>query len=300
MIARMKRGLSLTFLGVASLGCSAQVEPDYEGEPLATIQGTVVTGDAPPIDDMEAALVWSTSTEPGIDVFVVGRTRVTGAFPARFTLDVLEPPPAGTAPEPGSVTIGIIAAIPARTGNVVDPTSLLGVADTAGVLYFPEDGKDPNDHVSRAANYYKVPPVAGYHLWRSVVTEETEAANVRCANDGLCAHMILSGLPGVDDPETLARFQRWHDEEQARCLKYIPDAASCTLWPDTDTPEKDAEFSRCLDLVIQRQNRQQARTDAGIHCPQPDIKLENTEGFGFPVVVTLGRTMNDVVGPRLH
>ena len=44
------------FLGLAGVGCEAQVDPAYEGEPLITIGGTV---EAPlSVGDVEVGILW--------------------------------------------------------------------------------------------------------------------------------------------------------------------------------------------------------------------------------------------------
>jgi hypothetical protein len=292
------RGLSV-ILGLAPLACSAQADPDYRGEPLATIRGTVTTGDHPPSTEMEAALIWlQPEALTGGAAYVVGRSRVTGNFPANFTLEILEPPP----PDAG-FTDGFIAAIPAQSapgqhtmgipsgGPEIDPWSLLGVAEHAGIVYFPQDSQAPGDDIAFAAEFYKVPPVKGYHLWRSEVTRESEAAAFQCESEGLCAR------PVYDEPEKSpaenAALNARAVEDQARCLQYVPGAEACTLGGAT-TPEEIAESTRCGELVTARYQRQQA---SGTVCPRPWVRLDNPEGFATPVTVTLGRNFLDLLIP---
>ncbi len=272
-------------LALAPLGCSAQADPDYRGEPVATIRGRVVTGDHPPNQDMEAALVW-TRPEPGLpeNAFVVGRQRVSGGFPADFTLDVLEPPPRLYGEHEVSVN-GFIAAIPAQTSRVFDRYSFLGVADTAAVVYFWEGSKSPDDAVAVQAAELKVPPVKGYHLYRREITRESEAAAYRCHFDDLCEYQIFSAQN--HPPSELAVWQAHMDDSLARCLEHIPGARTCTYYELPSTPEEQAQTDACVALVDERFSRQSR--EGKTYCPAPWTDVENPEGFEHRVTVTLGR-----------
>ena len=283
-------------LALLPLGCSAQADPDYRGEPLATIHGRVVTGDHPPDQGMEAALIWM-RPEPGLpnDAFVVGRQRVSGSFPADFTLDVLEPPPRLYGEQESSVN-GFIAAIPAQTSRVFDRySSILGVAENAGVVYFWEDSKAPGDEVAIEAANLRVPPTKGYHLFRSEVTREREAEAYRCNFDDLCEQKVFSARN--HSPAELLVWQGREDAGYARCLEYIPGAQTCTLYEAPSNAEEQAETDRCDALLDARFERQLAK---GTDCPPPWVRLENPEGFGHRVTITLGRNVFDALEPLFH
>ncbi len=47
----------------ASLGCDSQVDPDYEGEAIAEIRGSVNVGDTEPPADSNVAILWLTASE---------------------------------------------------------------------------------------------------------------------------------------------------------------------------------------------------------------------------------------------
>lgn len=86
--ARQKERAEMGFWGLAlplcaSLGCEAQVSGGYTGEPLLSMQGTVVLTE-PRSGDLVPALAFrSTLIDP----------EVRGTFPAEVRLDVMEVPP---------------------------------------------------------------------------------------------------------------------------------------------------------------------------------------------------------------
>jgi hypothetical protein len=81
----------LACAGLALLGCGAQTSTDYEGESLLHFSGRVELLDAQS-DDLIPVLAFPADNAywKFMDV------SVHGEFPSRFTLDVFDPPPAGT------------------------------------------------------------------------------------------------------------------------------------------------------------------------------------------------------------
>ncbi|HMI93720.1 MAG TPA: hypothetical protein VK509_20240, partial [Polyangiales bacterium] len=130
---RLDRARLLWCVPVAStlLACSAQVESDYPGEPLATLRGSV-TARASALESVpavSAGIMWST-----IDPTFVGeRVEVDGSFPATFTLDLFAPPPSeAEAKTPvdycvDSETINILASAPDDcSGEVIPAGTAMG------------------------------------------------------------------------------------------------------------------------------------------------------------------------------
>jgi hypothetical protein len=78
-------------LGAAS-GCDAQVGEDYQGEPLLSVQGTVLLNDTQSGEDLVPALVLALPPDNEF-FFDVIDGEVTGDFPAEFRFDVMTPPP---------------------------------------------------------------------------------------------------------------------------------------------------------------------------------------------------------------
>jgi hypothetical protein len=73
-------------------GCDAQRGPDYEGEPLLTIQGSITRVDGERLDSaLVPALAWSDKW--GSALFLQD-VHAEGDFPASFRFSVLQPPPA--------------------------------------------------------------------------------------------------------------------------------------------------------------------------------------------------------------
>lgn len=75
------------------LGCDAQTDAHYVGEPLVTLQGRVESsGEMPPL---EAAMLWQLAPPPDqTDQELATRAPVQSGFPATFTLRLYRPPPA--------------------------------------------------------------------------------------------------------------------------------------------------------------------------------------------------------------
>jgi hypothetical protein len=291
---KVRQGVALFAVGFAYMGCSAQAEPDYLGEPLATVAGTVVTTDAPPNGDIDAALLWlpAVSSERTLKL---ASAVVRGSFPASFTLEVLAPPPPGPDPEAGGVRLGMIAAIKHGSGSAVPITDIVGVDASSIVIYFPNDSQAANDVVAQQAAFFKVPPTRGYHLAKTLVTEESEARSYRCEYDGLCEHYDVEGFNDELTPEAMALMQRFEDRKFALCTKYLPDAQRCEITRDSD-PENDP----CSLLVRAREKRHTERVEAegeAGFCELPWSHVENPDDMARPVTVTLGTTIDDFYYP---
>jgi hypothetical protein len=92
----MARAHLVPLLAAAALvaGCDAQADRDYPGEPLVTLHGQI-TGTAP-LPPLEAAILWQRGPPPSTtDQELATRAPVEAGFPARFTLRLYQPPPAG-------------------------------------------------------------------------------------------------------------------------------------------------------------------------------------------------------------
>jgi len=109
--------LTLALLGAAAsaLGCDSRAGEEYQGEPLMTISGSVVVNNDLAPAELVPALAFYAASGTKTDLWIHD-VSVTGEFPASFTLDVFEPPPAEAlfAPEDGvgpKVALGFIAAV---------------------------------------------------------------------------------------------------------------------------------------------------------------------------------------------
>ncbi len=182
------RHIGLTTSLVLGIGCDAQPDGDYQGEPLITIKGTI-TAFAGALDAVEAALIWW-QEEEGSPTIPWTTVPVAGSFPASFTLDIYTPPPDDVMvvlPEspPGTplVTMGIPGMVRAGA-QAGDPSAVLAVSSEYALLY----AEGPLDwpvigHVSR-----------GYHLLRFDSTLAKQ-----CLEDAIAA-----GATPEDAAETCA------------------------------------------------------------------------------------------------
>lgn len=74
------------------LGCDAQTDGSYPGEPLVTLHGRVESSGALP--PLEAAMLWQRGAPPSVDdQELATRAPVQSGFPATFTLRLYRPPP---------------------------------------------------------------------------------------------------------------------------------------------------------------------------------------------------------------
>jgi hypothetical protein len=305
-MVKVRQRVALFVAGFAYMGCSAQAEPDYQGEPLATVFGTVVTTDAPPSGEIEAALLWNSNVPSDLSLRIAS-TRVRGSFPAAFTLEVLAPPPP-VPPEPlgqaqDGVRVGYIAAIKHQSGPTVRDVDIVGVAIGFLVLYFPNDSRNADDLVAFYAKLMNVPPTRGYHLAKVTVTEDSEAPAVRCEYDGVCEHGILGyngSTDGTPEEQALehAIGQAKLDRDFALCTKYLPDAPRCDIAVNTfdDYPTDGA----CQALVQARNERQQERVHAqgeAAFCPVRWLHVANPDEFATPVTIKLGTRLYEAQSP---
>jgi len=223
---------------LAALGaCEAQVEPNYEGEPLATLRGQVQTQGvsvaadvgvlwllatenaacegpelfcassawgsvgveqtecaqacvdlevrctsetAPPLEaclnacgvELDIQWAWRTCGDAGIG----DRAAVQGEFPASFTLDLLDPPPADALMDDGTGVLAALAYIAAVDPNAEDISvvfdgsddmvppgngdNILGSVSGYGLLYAPA----PIPETSGWGQYLGSAAPAGFHL----------------------------------------------------------------------------------------------------------------------------------------
>jgi hypothetical protein len=313
-MAAMKQWLNGALMMAGLLGCSAQVEPDYRGEPLATVRGALVTGDQAAPSEVDAALVW-VSGAADEDGWPIARVRVRGEFPAQFTIEVFDPPPSSTVPVqqgdtlvqmPDPTAIGVLAAIAPNSGDRISYDEILGVWLDGGVEYFQRDASgEPIDFVQSEAERRKIPATQGYHLFRQTSDAQIEGAAFRCQYRDLCTHDVSTGAPaaGLPDRPGWTRYdtdlQLLHDADFAKCQQYLEQPATCTIYhPEALTPEEQAEDARCRALQQASYERYAEAENDG--CSLPWQAIENPDGFDSPVSIQLGTTWIDWLNPRYH
>ncbi len=247
---RAARRWAVLLGALAALGCSSsQVAPDYAGEPLAVLSGAL-SADAgfdasAPGDGMTVGLVWIVSSPDGQKSPLVAETAHTeGAFPFGFKLTVFSPPtpearsygcPPGSCdhPEPLPVYVGLVAALDDGADlERVTALDILGASLDHGVFYFERDANpdDPSDEVAAIAARYNVPAVRGYHLYAIQKDQELYAALRRCEANGLCVENKVAGG---------AAAQYWPDHVLEECLALVPDAITCTSYPEDCRPSPE-------------------------------------------------------------
>lgn len=236
---------SLSWLGaLCALGCSSQVTPEYQGEPMAVLHGALASdGDfALPAsgDGMMVGLVWLVySPDREKEPLLAEIARTEGEFPFGFKLSLFKPPTReaqsyecgdpGNFPcqerVPSPVYQGIIAALDGRADlSHVTESDMLGASIEHGVLYFERDENrdDPNDVVATMAGIYNVPALRGYHLYTVRKDQEAYEQQVRCQNNGLCVQALTSS----------AR-QAWADRLFQECVSLSPEATTCVSYPES-------------------------------------------------------------------
>lgn len=110
----------MTALALAASACDAQNDGAYQGEPLATIRGTIVN-ELPGIPpDAELAVVWdvpayspTTGKLEGLAGRVAEKATVTPTFPSNFQFDIHLPPP------PDAVFERYVQGNPAAYGQLI-------------------------------------------------------------------------------------------------------------------------------------------------------------------------------------
>jgi hypothetical protein len=87
----MKRSAPLLLVSLLSLHCGSAAS-DHYGHPLATLRGTITSRSTPVDKPVGVALVWQYH-DGQRTLAVAQEVTVTPEFPARFTLEVMTPPP---------------------------------------------------------------------------------------------------------------------------------------------------------------------------------------------------------------
>jgi hypothetical protein len=173
----------LSLLALAA--CDSQVDSEHQGEPLATIAGSVTSIRAAPPADSEVVVLWVNSSGSP-DLEGGDSVEVDGSFPAQFQLSMYEPPEDRLLNNFEGVKLGvayIIAGVPGTDysdDNAVE-TSLLGMEVDHFLVYVPEAVPAG----SHAAFFLRDTPAAGFHLYRVHQLDEAEQEARRACIDAL-------------------------------------------------------------------------------------------------------------------
>jgi hypothetical protein len=293
--------LLLATLGLISplvFACGAQVTPNYEGEALATVTGTVVGESASDVRKVDAAIVWfhtefgtHSLTDKG-EFAVASRIPVAAHFPAAFTLDVKKPPPPeaewqvaevrsssdGSSSSddndlrPAGIWTGVLAAIaPTTDEHDVHAADIVGVDLDHVVVYFADDNLT-------GASQFMVPTTKGYHI----ANVAFKSSNCVSTDLGFCIKVTRQGAFPDEDG------QSYDDWTLAECQTRHPTYSTCTINAGDD-PQLAAESAAC-----------EARIKAVLGDGGPELictgaRQPNPSDLATPVTITLGKPIWAVV-----
>ncbi|WP_437874833.1 hypothetical protein [Sorangium sp. So ce513] len=199
------------------LACDAQVDPEYRGEPLATIQGAIVDEGGAGAGALYTAIL---NYNFVIDDFSrIDSAPVIGSFPAEFRIDLNVPPPAealndftlgGARPSESRFSTGYIAVLHEGTDPNVDPGALAGIAEEHMLVYVETDVQPGTE----SERFLGGALTAGYHLmkWAPMTEAELQLAREDCeqrtSEPGKCndAHDRLVLNPEEFDAEVTIRI----------------------------------------------------------------------------------------------
>jgi len=204
----------LLALAALACACDSQADGKYLGEPLASFDGYVSRAGVAPL---EAAMLWQRGPPPSSnDQELATRAPVQTGFPARFTLNLYQPPPAaarrtlspGEVPyargNAGAVPYGIAAdaagALPASPPNA----AAYGIDPNHWIIYLPSD-VPPG---SLMEWWLSAALPAGFHLLRVSAVDTTciPAAQLNACAADLARRAIRDD--GTANPGTARWFCR--------------------------------------------------------------------------------------------
>ena len=189
--------VALASLAAVLAACDPQASSDYQGEPLITLEGQVVsTGALPPL---EAAMLWQRGPPPSTDdQELATRAPVQGGFPARFVARLYQPPPAAARRTLAAGEVSFARANAAAVPLGVSAASVPAVA----LPNSPQYGIDPDHWVIYLAADVPAGSLtewwlggalpAGFHLM-------TVAARASCLSgaeiEACAAELVRRGVP---------------------------------------------------------------------------------------------------------
>ncbi len=206
------------------LACDAQTDAGYRGESLAAMRGVVSMSAAlSSAPELEVVLVWDYDNGDGDQV--LGQTAVIkGEFPARFTLDLTEPPPEVVMDGPTGerLALAYIMVLPkgvdladVEEGNV----GLVGASTNFMVAWSDHDFEEG---VGAAQRFGAVK--AGYNLMRVTPAETWLAAHPETAHceDYQGPDCDIDEPPQPEDCD--AYYDNWDEDAQQ--------TPACLAWED--------------------------------------------------------------------
>jgi len=222
----------LAFVTLA--GCGEQDAPDYLGETLGLLQGTVKSDlpqTLPPADLMLSWPDYSTVTDGAVPISTFQRIALNRTLPAQFSAQLLQPPPESAYPpppvDPLVVTVSPRTAVAHITlvkhgATVSDDTAAIP-ADYSGpvlanfdsyLLFYAETTGDVGIQDDAGVVHVFARLTKGYHLWRQDRTYCSQGVDQACLdrttaeNSGpptpwnvyQCSNVVLQSLNAVEVP----------------------------------------------------------------------------------------------------
>jgi hypothetical protein len=282
------------FLLATLSACSSQVEPTYTGEPLGSVEGTVVDPaapvdrtatsavDVPTVATLPEGAVVAVYWLPGLGDYYSGGAIVhAGGEIPRFKLNFFEPPPdaALRIESDGDMAIAygqlVLLAPGTSTTEPGGPfvQTIWGYSLDSMIIYFARDPRPPielrPDAIESTAQHYGLPPTRGYHVVRMTLGDRAERdlcqwrRGIRCENNGTC---------GRENSRVKLDALRL---DFKLCQKAFPDAPTCSTCP------LDESQPKC------------SRGDGTPDCGDFWSFEPNPDDAPIPVTITLGATYRD-------
>lgn len=166
-------------LAFSVFACDGQKDESYAGDALAQVKGTIIKDStSTTTSGVNVRLVWTNFAKDG-DTATAVQVDTQGSFPARFTLDLTQPPPeaefndfteGGTAPNDTRVAVAMIAALDPNAPADPDEKDFVGIAERHVVVYAETDVKPGTS----AARFLHGTLRKGYHLMKVLPPAEGE------------------------------------------------------------------------------------------------------------------------------
>ncbi|HMJ50511.1 MAG TPA: hypothetical protein VK540_00490 [Polyangiaceae bacterium] len=282
------------FLLATLSACSSQVEPTYTGEPLGSMEGTIVDPvapvdgtatsavDVPTVATLPEGAVVAVYWLPGFGDYYSGSAIVhAGGEIPRFKLNFFEPPPdaALRVDSDGEMAVAygqlVLLAPGTQIGkpyNKPEMQSIWGYSLDSMILYFARDPRPRiellPDVIEDAGRFYGVPAKRGYHVVRMTLGDRAERDLCNWGGRGRCENRATCG-------ENSRVKLGAHRLDFDLCQKAMPDAPTC--WT----------------CSIHESEPQCSRGGVTPDCGDFWTFEPNPDDAPIPVTITLGATYRD-------
>ena len=190
MRTQLRRLMTTGALSIALGACQGQADPQYKGEKLASISGTIESSSTNLPSTLVAGLQWHWASPDNLALTVTYEGRcftvvhaqpddllttvpVQGDFPSKFTLDVFSPPPADALDASGSNVVATAQIV------VFDTATKQVWGSTEGgesLVYYPNGYTPQPGKMSFCGcdtSQYDTQLSAGYHLMQPMQIPDT-------------------------------------------------------------------------------------------------------------------------------